>query len=323
METMPEGDCMKVIINSVTYSRVKVLSFAPEIDLSLSSVPINQFVITVVTSDTISIDQWAALYDDRDEIWAKYWITRAEKDSYDTWTITAKSPLYLLDYWETMPESKYVITTFENLVNSIMIGIPITFDYTIENSLKSFSIGNYFPEESPMTRLHKACFCAGAYIKTFFSDKVQFVKLSSSSVLIERNKIFGKPKINFKDIVTTVKVKYYAYDGQGEITSDGWYSLSNSDSALRDVNNVVTVENISFINQSNASGIANRMSLYYFPVRTCEIDVINNADYKPGDKIRFYKDDTSDVLTGYVKSCSFSFGLQARAVMTVEMIDDV
>ena len=313
---------MKVVIGGVTYYKVKNVSFEPEMDLSLNSIPVNEFMLDIVTDSTILADQYATLYDDRDNIWAKYWITSAEKTGENLISITAKSPLYFLDFWGNMPESININTTFENLLDSIAMGIPVDFEYTIASSLKTKTIGNYFPEETPRERLHKACFTIGAYMRSFFSDKLQFIKLSSTITQIPLNKTFWQPVVERSDYVTAVSVKSYVYNSQGEKTSESDNVLQNSNAPARVMTNIVSVDGVSFVNSNNVSDILQRMGDYYFPNRTCELDVINNADYKPGQKVKFYINDT-DMLVGYIQKCIFQFGLQARSTLLVVMIEDV
>lgn len=313
---------MKVTIGGTTYTQIKTITFEPEMDLSLNSIPINEFVAEIVTDDAIQTDQYAILYDDRDNIWAKYWITAAKTNEENMVKVTAKSPLYFLDFWGNLPESKDINITFESLVETMAMGIPVDFEYSIQNSLKSKIIGNYFPEESPRERLHKACFTAGAYIRSFFSDKLEFVELSSAATLIPANKTYWQPTIEYNDYVTAVKVKSYVYDAEGNKTSEQWNTANNSNAPVRTMANEVSVEGISFVNSSNAQGILTRMSAYHFSRGKANVSVVNNADYKPGQKVRFYLTE-SKIMAGYIEKCGFSFGLQAKSDLTIAMLEDV
>lgn len=82
---------MYVTINQTDYTALRNLSFAPETDVTGNAVPINEFSVEIITDDNISYGQYAWLYDDRDNLWAKYWIIYAERISADAVAIRAQS----------------------------------------------------------------------------------------------------------------------------------------------------------------------------------------------------------------------------------------
>ena len=70
---------MYVTIDLTDYSTIRNLSFSPQTDVTGNSLPINEFSVDIVTDDDISFGQYAELYDDLDNLWAKYWINYAER----------------------------------------------------------------------------------------------------------------------------------------------------------------------------------------------------------------------------------------------------
>ena len=70
---------MKCVIGGNTYTAVDSLGFSPQADLTGNSLPINKFEVRLFTNDVISYGQFAELRDDLDNLWARYWISYAER----------------------------------------------------------------------------------------------------------------------------------------------------------------------------------------------------------------------------------------------------
>ena len=70
------------------------------------------------------------------------------------------------------------------------------------------------------------------------------------------------------------------------------------------------------VNATNVGTVMAHVAGYTFNRTTVELDVINNAAYVPGMLVRFYVDDLT-MMQGYIQSCSFKFGLQARSTLRV------
>ena len=68
---------MKIVIDNTEYTEIVNLSFAPETNMTATEIPVNRFIAEIKTSDTLSLGTEAYLYDDNDNLWAKYWLTSA------------------------------------------------------------------------------------------------------------------------------------------------------------------------------------------------------------------------------------------------------
>jgi hypothetical protein len=76
--------------------------------------------------------------------------------------------------------------------------------------------------------------------------------------------------------------------------------------------NEIEIDGLYLINETNASDILSHLAKYYFNRLQVDLDAINNAEYAPGDKLIVYLNE-DDIASGYVISCHFKFGVQARS----------
>jgi len=325
---------MYVTIDQTDYTVLHDLAFAPETDFTGNTVPINEFSVVIVTTDDISIGQYAELHDDLDNLWAQYCITYAERASTDSVLIKARSDLAILD-GVTLPAVMYSAEPIGDLLDSIMIrnvgtGLTATVAYSLDSSFSGTTITGFCPEQTARERLQWVCFVIGAYVKTFFNDEIEILPIDATTVLVPISKTFFKPAINYSDHVTGVKVTGYTFT-QGtpqttdEYVTDGTnyyivtkqeYTLANSLAPAAAADNVVTVDGVYLVNSGNVSGILTHLAALYFKRTEVELDVIDNAEYLPGDKLTVYAD-VDLLLSGFTKSCEFAFGVQARAKMVL------
>lgn len=325
---------MKVTINETTYTRLKNLSFAPETELTGQKLPINDVQLDILTEDgvDISIGDYAELYDDLDNLWARYWIAYAERIDANTVRVRAQSALALLDR-QTMPaamyESEPVVYIFQDLFTALGSDT-----WGMDEDFNEVEISGYAPEQTARERLQWLCFVIGAYVRTYFTDRVWVRKLDDTETLVPIDKTFWKPTVTFDDWVTAIKVKAYSYTQGTPQTTDKWvevqntyyiqseqeFTLQNPAAPQAAPENVITVDNLTLVNASNVSGIMTHLSKYYFKRTSVELDVINNASYMPGDKLTVYADENT-LYTGFAESCAFSFGVQARATIRLTAAD--
>ena len=106
---------MKIIIKNKTYTKIKNLSFSPEADISSTAIPINQFTADLYTEDDIEVGVYAFLYDDNNNLWAKYWLVKSERVSKTVLRIEAQSILMLLDRF-TLPAKMYSNTSISTAI---------------------------------------------------------------------------------------------------------------------------------------------------------------------------------------------------------------
>lgn len=320
---------MKIIIDNKTYTKIKSLKFDPEADITGTTVPVNQFVVDLYTEDDISVGINAYLYDDNDFLWAKYWIIKSERLGKTVLRIEAQSIVMLLDRFTLSPKM-YNNISLSNAISEIFSTIqtvyPGTTLYTIDNSLQNITINGYAPEQTARERFQWICFVAGAYVKTYFTDKIEITVIDDSLDPIPMNKTYWKPTISYADYVTAIKVRAYTYTSGTPQTTDKWvevngtyyieeqrdFTLTNPDVPITATENVIEINDVSIVNVDNADDILTRLSTYYFKRIEVDADIINNGEYIVGERYMLNIDDTN-VIAGYIKSASFTFGLQAKS----------
>lgn len=332
---------MYLIINETTYTAYRELSFAPETDLTGSALPINEFSVQIVTTDDIAFGQYAELYDDRDNLWAKYWIIYAERIDPKAVQIRAQSDLRLLD-GVTLPAVMYDEEPVSDVIASVMVaqagtpGLVVTVDYSLDDEFDEATVSGFCPEQTARQRLQWVCFAIGAYVKSFFSDEIEILPIGETAQIIPLSSTMMTPSVTKKDYVTAVKVKAYTFTEGTPQTTDTWvtdgsdyyivteqeHTLANPSAPESAPDNVVTVEKLYLINSDNVSGILSRLAAMHFKRTEVEADVIDNADYIPGDAVTIYTDDQT-MLTGNIGSADFRFGLQARAKLKLTAAETV
>lgn len=314
--------------SAVRYNQIKNLSFVPEVDLTGTALPVNQFEVDIMTEDTIRTGTDAFLYDDRNLLWAKYWITFAEETETRTVHIKAQSKVVLLER-RKLPAVMYV-DTVENILPDIL-GSYLQNEVYVDFSLTTKYIRGYCPEQTARERLLWICLVIGAYVKDFGENIIRILPIDRTVQEVPIEKTFWKPMLEFNSPVSQIRVKGYWYSLGNPQTKDKWvevdgdtyiqteqeYVLGNPDWDNTQPENVVSIDNVTIINEWNVSDILSHLSNYYFNRNYAEVDVINNRDYLPGEKLSCYTDEES-IVTGFAESCNFKFGLQARS--TIKLI---
>ena len=89
-------------------------------------------------------------------------------------------------------------------------------------------------------------------------------------------------------------------------------TLANTSAPAAAPENVIELDDVYLVNSSNVSAILTRLSTRYFKRVEVEADVINNADYAPGDKVTVYADENT-IYSGFIERADFAFGVQARS----------
>lgn len=322
---------MKITINDVTFTSIKSLSFSPQTDLIGQSVPINTFEADIITNQSVTIGATAELYDDLDNLWASYIVSFAEHVEAGTLRITAKSHLALLEK-DILPATYYNGAGISNVLAEVFrntgagVGVYV---YTLDSSFTGATVTGYCPEQTARDRLLWVTFTLGAYIKTFFTDKVEILPIEDTETDIPLDVTYWKPKVTYKDHVTDIRMKYYAFTQTAEpavtdkyVDVNGVYytytetemTLSNPNAPSGAPTNIVTIEGVYLVNSGNVSGILSHLAKWYFKRTEASLSAINNGDYVPGQLVNAYTDEQT-MISGYIESCSFKFGLQAKADM--------
>ncbi|MBQ1210301.1 MAG: hypothetical protein IIX68_00675 [Clostridia bacterium] len=326
---------MKIIINGTTYTKVKTnLSFAPETDVFGNSLPINEFRADIVTTDDIAMSQWAELRDDLNTLWAKYWIVYAERIDRQTVRIQAQSALRLLER-KQMPAVMVAAYHLSTALSDIFNGIPG--GYVLDSGVLDEAMYGFFPEQNARDRLLWVLLACSAYAASYHADTITILPLSQHAALIPIEKTFWKPSITYRDYVTAINVTQYSftYTSTQPETTDEWVTadgvnyyivtkqtarLVNQDVPAGVPDNEITIDGVTIVDQYAASRILSHLALYYFKRAEVELEVIDNAEYWPGQRVTVYTDENT-LATGYISSCSFGYGNQAKAKMKLCAVD--
>lgn len=333
---------MYVTIDQTDYATIRNLVYAPQTDVTGDTVPVNEFAVDIVTDDAIASGQYAELYDDLGNLWAKYWITYAERSGSDAVHILARSDIALLD-GVTLPAAMYSAASVGDVLDATMVrqageGLVATIDYTLDSSFSSATITGYCQEQSARERLQMVCFTIGAYVKSFFNDEIEILPVDTTATIIPMEKTLREPlpTVKYSDYVTKVEITGFTFTSGTPSTGDEYvevggttyivarqtYSLANTAAPSGAADKVIKYEDVTLINADNVSAILTRVAGYAFKRTGVQLDAINNGDFIPGDAVKVYADQSA-MFGGFIGSCAFSFGLQARAKMSVTACVDI
>lgn len=322
---------MKIRINGITYTKIKNLSFAPEADIIGLELPINGFTADIITDAIIDPGVNVFLYDDLNQLWAKYKLIDSVRKDPETLTITAESVLRRLER-KTLNAAMYDEEPVYGLIQQIFRGISSS-DWTTTEAVTNKTVTGYFPKQTARERLQWICFCCGLFVRSFFDNQVVIKSIDSTITPVPIEKVYWRPSLAYKDPVTTVKVTLYTYEQGTPQNTDKWVqvgntyyiqtsqemSLINPDYSDNAEDNVVSVDDVTIINPDNVSEILTRLATYYFNRAEVDADIINNREFVPGDKISL-PIDGEDIATGFIKSTDFTFGLQAKSRIKLQQI---
>ena len=315
---------------SYTYTRLKNLSFAPQTDLIGQSLPICEFTVDVLTEDSVSVGTDVKLYDDLDNLWAQYTVVFAEHMDAGTLRIRARSALALLEqdrlpavYYSAEPIAEVLIDVFANTGSGVGAYV-----YRLDSSFSGATVTGYCPEQTARDRLLWVCFTLGAYVSQCFSEYIDILPISSQSVTIPIGKTYMWPKVTYREYVTEIRCKYYAFTVATPGTTDSYVqvgstfyvvtesemTLTNPDAPSEAPANIVSIDGVYLVNSANVGGVLSHLARWYFERTKVDIDVIDNAEYIPGQQAVVYTDETH-MASGYIESCDFRFGVQAKATM--------
>ena len=324
---------MKILLGVTEYTKFSSLSFDPQTDITGSKLVINQFSANIITQDNLTSGVPAKLYDDADNLWADYWCVEAKRINTETVQIIAQSRMIFLDR-VTMPAKYYSSVAASTAIAEIFTGIDS--QYELDSSVASVTITGFCPEQTARERLQWVVFVIGAYVQTYFTDKIVIKLIDETETAIPQNRTYWKPAIKYGNYVTGVRVTAYSYTQGTPQTTDKWvtdgtyyyiqttqdYTLSNPNVPVDTPENIVTVKNVSLINPNNVAGILSQLAKYYFKRVEVDLEAINNGEYLPGDKLLGYVDDQM-MIEGYANSATFTFGLQSKSKLHIMQTDQV
>lgn len=323
----------EIDIESADY-QIANLSFSPQVDLTGNSLPVNEYTCDVILPEPIpGTLSSATLYDDMDQRWCSYPITKAVNITEKCLRLTCSSWLKRLDD-RRVDEIVYVDETAENAIEECF-GTAYANDYTVDNTIKNKLISGYAPAQTARERLTWLCFVLGAYVNDVYRDDALITEVDETETIIPIGQTYGgsqRPTLDNGQWVTGMKITTYAFR-QG--TQEEWeaddssymfplpwiattqeITISNPAAPVDARPNVVELSNIYLINQSNVSDITARLTQYWFNPLTIQVNVINNRSYKPGDLVQVYTAQDSIAL-GYIQQAAFSFGKQAMSKLSL------
>lgn len=320
----------------VTFRNIMRISFDPEVNVTGSSIPVNEFEADIQTGYEIPIGNNAELYDDNDNLWAKYWIVSSYQLDLKTVRIRARSHIFVLDrvnlkavYYNGETLSNVLAETITT--NSVSTSPSFTIPYSVDSSFDGVTITGFCPEQTSRQRLTWICFAIGAYAKAFFNDRIEILPIDRQDTFIPMEKTYWKPDITYNDWVTAIRIKYYSFvqgepqsgeqyvedaDGVKYIVTETQEELLNNNAPVDAPENAIEINGIYLVNLSNVYAIFQRIADYYFIPTEVNADVIDNAEYIPGDSICLCANEKT-MMRGIVERAEFSFGTQAKASLTL------
>lgn len=341
--------------NPQRYGMLRSVSFNPEIDITLSSLPVCEFSVEIIITDgrEIKKGQYIQLYDDKDTMYADYRIAKVEQIAEQVVRVLAQSDLALMDSWVlescrvtnnvSISRWIYLFTHYDVYVKSgKQQKVPISyFDDTREITLDGF-----FPKQTMRERLQQICFAYGITVQQWFCSGIVLTRCTEIGQiplpgdLIPANDTYMYPQRQYLDPAGSfVAVNYHSWTTEKPIGSppeeieddDGvtWYYYSGPNEVKNDENDagsVVTISDVMIINPDNLQEVLWR-SWRNFVAEEYIVDVINNGQYYPNLPVKFYYDTDGNlsnaiIIDGIITKCDFTFGTQNRAKLTIARIPD-
>ena len=325
---------MKCIINQKEYTAVDNVSFSPQTSLTMDNLPINQFEVRIFTNDIIDYGQYCELRDDLDNLWARYWISYAERIGQDVdkgtyiVKVIAQSSLAFLERIK-IPAKMYNTNAYAVLTDILQLSGQsgaVTLDADTQTEWSNIQINGFCQEQTARERFLWLMLCTGGYIKSFFDTGIKVEKLETEEPkLIPFESTYWKPTISHRDYVTQIKIHAYNYINTTPHNTDTYVTdgttywvqeeqiitLTNSFAPSSVPENIIEIENVTLVNANIASVIIQNLVAYYFNRMEVNLEVIDNGDYIPGDLVIAYTDEDK-LVRGYIDQVGFAFGVQAK-----------
>lgn len=322
-----------------TYTEIANLSYAPSADLAGASIPINEFQVDIHTTDAIEIGGMAELYDDMDNLWAQYWIMYAEHIDQRTLRLRAQSEIGILERVTLSAvyyEDASITSVLDDTIKWSTLSSAIPMAYSLDSSFANETITGFCPSQTARERLLWVTFTIGAYVKTFFNRVIEIVPIDFTEAMIPMGDTYWKPTVTYNEWVTAIRGHAYSFEiGEPGVTDKyvqeglNTYIVTETTITIENQNvpeaapeNIVDIEGLYLLNDDNISGVLTRLTAWYFNRTEVDFEAINNGAYMPGDKVIVQIDD-ENMVSGYIDSATFAFGLQAKARMHLTGVADV
>ena len=307
---------------------VKNLSFAPQVDMTGNSMPVNEYTCDVITTDEIPMECIGhRLRDELDQSWAEWPLRKVIRVAANCWRVTASSWLKALEYTELEPRMYEEVTASAAIAECFG---EHNNDYTISPSIQFKTVSGFAPAQNARVRLTWLLFVLGAFPVDVFRGDVYIRAVDDTKTLVPLDRTFMRPTLNNRDPVTAIRLTTYTFREGTEaewqadensfqfptpwIATPQTFELLNPNVDADAVPNPVEFDSLYLINPDNVSDIATRLAKYWFNPVEASVDCINNKQYRPGDLVLAYTD-IDRMISGYVQQATFSFGKQARSAL--------
>lgn len=341
-------------VNPTEYRALKSLSFAPETDITLSSIPVCEFTVEIITTDNITTGHRIRLYPDGQmTTYADYRIMKAERIAENVVRVLAQSELALLDTWTlkairvTGSMGIQTIMSWAENPTYIKSGTPKHINYILASDVldRDARVTGFFPEQTARERLQQMCITCGLTVQQWFCNGLLLTRVNNIGQIPERGVLipvadtFMFPERQYVDPAGSLVVYGYANwrvdkpEGDGwvevkdDINDETWYCLefwSKGSNEDNDEGNAAKISDVMIINDDNYLSVLER-KWRFFITEEYTIDVINNGQYYPNMPVAFYYDTGGDlsnavIIEGVITKCDFTFGTQNRAKLTIARI---
>lgn len=334
------------------FDQLSNLSFSPETDLSGNKLPSNTFECDVHTNYQFEQGMWVELQDDMDNLFARYWLVdsvykgRGKNGYISVYHIKCESPLGVFDKVK-MPAKMYnttaqgVLTEILQAVNSYGVIGDIIEDTVIADDFTGTNVTGFCPEQTARERLQWLLLLTNSYIKNFFDASIRIKRMTTGSgTMIPIEKTYWKPELTNRAYVTKIVVHGYTFtqgtpQNTDQYVTDGTTTWIVTDQRVQITNtnvpndvpeNIVEVEGVMILTPTQASIVASNLAVIYFNRVEVDAEVIDNAEYIPGDKVTICVDNSENGRrwqTGFIERVDFSFGTQAKGRLHIAPSEEV
>lgn len=337
-----------------TYTTLRNLSFAPEIDLTSQELIINGFTVDIETEENINSGQPVQLINDgrvNDITWVRYWVEKVKRINKKIVTVSAKSMLFFLDRY-TMDAKLYNNWRLDTALNEVFNKVvDTTLDVRYNTiPIREIRINGYCPKQTARERLQSILMATGTYIQEDYGANYICVYAAPSlffslvnidpGVLFPPNWVFMKPELIENDAVSRMNVTYYNVTSYDPGTSDAktiqddngntyWYTENGSRTHGPGTGNEITISGNILVDQASNQRILDNLIAYYMTFTDrVEAEIINDGVLAPSEgDIGFvfpgmlvtvpYDVDKKQLAVGHVRQVEYSFGLHIRSKLTM------
>lgn len=312
-------------IEMTDHGAIDHLIFAPSADLAGLSVPVNEFQADVHTEDDIEIGAYAELYDDRENLWAAYWVIESRRVAPGVLRLRAQSDVALLQrvvlpavYCDGWPVTR--------LLDQIL-GESVSVPYALDPSLSGATITGFCPEQTARERLLWVCFVIGGCVRGCFNRALEIGPVDAAAKRVPPEDTYWKPRVTQGDWVTALRARAYTFTQRDPLPGERYVVsatgvcyvsqeteivLENQDAPAAAPENVIRIDGVTLVNPDNVSAILSRVARWAFKRTRVTLEAVDNGDFLPGDRVSACTG-AGEMVTGYIDRAEFEFGQQARA----------